>query len=198
MQTFPPTPQSPNPFGPSGSMMPVSARKPWWSKTWFKILIGLFVMCVLGCAGFFGVIIYYSATGPDPWVVPGNQISSDIMQRIRALDLLEPDERIDFFYSGALRNLEDDLCLVTDRHVILYSRDWDEPELIIPIEDIVDTSATYSTSWFEDSILTLTLRDGSVTTVAASMQRGGDKLMFKDIQGKIRQATSRTDQGDGG
>ena len=52
---------------------------------------------------------------------------------VRFRCLLQEEEQIRYFYSDALYDIKDSLYFVTDRNLVLYSTDWEEPQIIIPL-----------------------------------------------------------------
>ena len=108
------------------------------------------------------------------------------MAQIRKLDLLEPGEQIQYFYSDALLNIEEGMYFLTDRKVVIYSRSFDDPAIIIPFSEIVDVEVTFSDSWFEDSVITMTLADDTYNWFPVSSEGGGDKKVYETLKKRCK------------
>ena len=80
--------------------------------------------------------LYVGTVGPDTKVLSGRQVPARFLAQIRELDLLEPNEQIQYFYSDALVNIEDGFYLLTDRKVVVYSRTYEEPAVLVPFCEI--------------------------------------------------------------
>ncbi len=132
----------------------------------------------------FGTCIYVGVRGPDTRVLPGRQVPARFMAQIRRLDLLDPGEQIQYFYSDALLNIEEGMYFLTDHKVVIYSRSFDDPTVIIPFSEVADVEATFSDSWFEDSIITLRLADDTYTWFPVSSEGGGDKKVYETLKKK--------------
>ena len=169
---------------PAGSLFPQPPARPPQpprsSSTVKWLVIGAIVLGVPVFA-LCTAATYVVTFGPDTKVLPGRQVPARFLAEIRRLELLEPGEQIQYFYSDALVNVENGLYLLTDRRVILYSSDLDEPAIHIPFSDISDVEIDYSGSWVDDSLITLTLVDDSVVFFPVSMEGGGDKKLYEAL-----------------
>lgn len=135
-----------------------------------------------------GMCMYVGMVGPDTKVLPGRQLPARFLAQIRELNVLEPDEQIQFFYSDALINIEEGFYLVTDRKLVVYSRAFDEPAILVPFSDIEEIEGDFSDSWFVDSAVTVTLTDGTYVSFPASAEAGGDRMMYEALKKKLDQA----------
>ncbi len=140
------------------------------------------VITVVVCGG----IIYVFSKSPDTRVLPGRQIPTRFVEQIDKLAVLEDGEQIQFFYSDAVTDIADGFYLVTDRAVIIYSNQFDEPTIRVPFEEIVDIEADFSDSWFMDSTITLSLADGSLASFPVSSEGGGDKQVYDALKKKLQ------------
>ena len=73
---------------------------------------------------------------PDTAVYMGRQVPERFMTTIRSLGLLKEGEQIRYFYSDALFDINAGLYFVTDRNLVLYSSEWEDPEIIVPFDSI--------------------------------------------------------------
>lgn len=171
-----------SPADPYQSVQPVAQPPPRRGmSTFVKCLIGVAIAGALGVVALIVVFVYVGNMGPATQVLGGRQVPARFIEQIKKLDVLEPDEKIAFFYSDALLNIEDGFYLLTDRHVVIYSHEYEEPALVIPFSEIAETSVDYSDSWVEDTLITLVLKDGSVASFPASTEGGGDKRMYNAL-----------------
>ncbi len=148
-------------------------------KLWLWVLGGLFS---LGGVALLGGLVYIGSVSPDTAVIPGAQVPERFMTQIRGLSLLEPGERLLFFYSDALIDLEEGCYLLTDRKVVVYRKEYANPKVIVPISQIKDMDATWSDSFWEDSQITLTLADDSQVWFPLSSEKGGDKAFVDTLK----------------
>ena len=145
------------------------------------LVIGAIVVG-LGVLALFATCMYIGVAGPSTKVLPGRQVPRRYVEKIRELDLLESDEQIQYFYSDALMNIEEGFYLLTDRKVVVYSRTFEEPAIIVPFGDIFEVEGDFSDDWLTDSLITLTLKDGTDVTFPASMEGGGDRRMYDALK----------------
>ena len=125
-----------------------------------------------------GLLAYAFIVGPDIEVVPGAQVPQRFLSKIRALDLLEPGERVRFFYSDAFINIEEGFYLFTDRKVIVYKKEYEQPAVVVPFSEIKDIDINFAESTWEDSQVYLTLADESVVSFPVSSEAGGEKRFY--------------------
>lgn len=144
------------------------------------------------CVAIGAVCMYIGAMSPDAKVLSGRQVPARFVRQIRDLGVLQADEQIEYFYSDALTNIENGFYLLTDRKVVVYSREFEEPAIIVPFEDIVDAEAEYSDTWLEDGTIVLTLSDGTSVSFPVSSQGGGDRRMFSALKKKAGLSDGKT------
>jgi hypothetical protein len=144
---------------------------------------------ILGCASLLGAIVIamviVSSIGPDIAVYTGHQMPKRFMETIRSLNLLEEYEQIRFFYSDAMIDIKNGLYFVTDKNLVLYSRGWEEPETIIPFDQIASLDVRYDDSLVEDTIVFVTTRSGMLIYFPVSSVRGLDKKFVEAIREKL-------------
>ena len=147
---------------------------------WLWILGGsvTFVVVVL-----LSLVMYVGIVGPGTEVAPGAQVPERFLSTIRALDLLEPGEQVKFFYSDALVNIEDGFYLFTERKVVVYKSEYEQPALILPFAEIKDMDIEFSGSTWEDSQVYLKLADDGVVSFPVSSEGGGDKRFYEALKG---------------
>lgn len=140
----------------------------------------------IGCASLVGItiiaLIVIGSIGPETSVYTGRQIPKRFMKTIRSLDLLTEGEQIRYLYSDAILDIKDGLYFVTDKNLILYSSSWDEPETIIPFDQIESLDAQYDDSFWEDTYVFVTTSSGMEVVFPVSSEKGLDKKFVGYIQ----------------
>ena len=104
--------------------------------------------------------------------------------------VLEPGERVLYYYSQGLVSFADDGNILTDRRVISYWRDEVSGEFSIEsarFSEIADTEVKQG-SWLEDTALTVTRDDGTAFLLVLSVESEGDKLFLGRLDGELRMA----------
>ena len=152
---------------------------------WLVIGAIVFGLAILSL---FATCIYIGMAGPATKVLPGRQVPARFLEQIRKLNLLEPDEQIQYFYSDSLLNIEGGFYLLTDRKVVVYSRTFDEPAILVPFSNIVEVEAEFSDDWLDDSWITITLNDGTFVSFPASAEAGGDRKMYQALKKRVEPA----------
>jgi len=175
---------SPLGFGSSQEVAPQTRSSHSSSILKWLLICGIAIGSVI--LALFGTCVYIGVQSPDTRVLPGRQVPARFMAQIRKLDLLEPGEQIQYFYSDALLNIEEGMYFLTDRKVVIYSRSFDDPAIIIPFSEIVDVEVTFSDSWFEDSVITMTLADDTYNWFPVSSEGGGDKKVYETLKKRCK------------
>ncbi len=150
---------------------------------------GLLLLLVIGTISYIGYM------APSTRVLPGRQIPARHAARINGLVPLDPDERIQFFYSDALIDIADGFYMLTDRRLVIYSSAYEEPQVTIPFSAISDIDAEFSETWIDDSLIWVFLDDDSYLAFPASPEGGGDRRMFALLRQSVEAAA---DDGPGG
>ena len=70
-----------------------------------------------------GTCAYFLVVTPADRVITGPQIPSEYIAQIRALGILDPDERIDFFFSDGWWNIEEGFYYSDTDHLNRYYSD---------------------------------------------------------------------------
>ena len=131
-----------------------------------------------------GTCFYFLAVTPEDRVITGPQIPSEYIAQIRALGILDPDERIDFFSSDGWWNIEEGFYLLTDRNVVIYSRAAEVPAILVPFNQIIDIEAEFSSTWTSDTWITLTLTNATYVSFPISAEAGGDRRMYDALKSR--------------
>ncbi|MDI1451594.1 hypothetical protein [Polyangium sp. 6x1] len=152
-------------------------------KGWPLPLILLAGVLFASCGGTVGFVMYVGTVGPDTKVYASNEIPRRFLDQVRSHGLLEPDETIKFFYSDALTDIDDGFYFVSDRKVVVYIEEaGDKPATIVPFAKIADAELHREDSFLTDSIITLTLDDGTTVGFPVSNELGRNEKFFDAIK----------------
>jgi hypothetical protein len=139
----------------------------------------------LAIAVSFVVLVVLASIGPDTSIYTGNRLPSRFFTTIRSLNLLKEGEQIKFFYSDALFDIKTGLYFVTGSNLVLYSSEWDDPEIIIPIDQITSVDVEYDDSFLDDSWVHVTTDSGAEVAFPLSSEKGLDKRFVKAIKENV-------------
>lgn len=148
----------------------------------FWIILG----CVIGLpiTLFLVFITYIGVVGPDTKIVTGQRIKHAHKRTIQDLQLLEKDEKIEYFYSDALTDVKDGMYMITNKHLILYSDFLEPPKNIIPFVAIKEVDLERHLGFFEDSEITVSLYNGLEFYFPLSTELSGDKRFTQRLKEK--------------
>jgi hypothetical protein len=187
-----PPPQYPGSGGPVYQQPPPPPPASGGGSKLLLILLGTVVgICALSCVGGLGGMMFLSERGLDTAVIPGGQIRAHHMAQIRSAGLLQPGEEILHFYSPTIINVGGGAYFVTDRHLVLYNKQWSKPRHIISFDRITGIEVDRSSSFFIDSAFTVQLDDGTVHTFPVSAQNSGDLRAIEDRAPNLESPTVR-------
>ncbi len=131
--------------------------------------------------GLIGVIILGSLV-PETYIYLGHQVPKKYLSEIRSLGLLSEDEKIKYFYTDAAFDIKEGLYFVTDRNLVLYCKEWEEPNIVIDFKKIIKVEAEYDDSFFNDSIIYVETQSGLEVEFPLSSERGRDKDFVEIIR----------------
>lgn len=170
--------QPPNPFN-AGPGFPQQAPPAAKSNKllWFALGgIGLFV--VLPCIGCIGLVGYMGIVGPETSVYVGNQVPDRFVKTLNARGALEEGETILYFYSDAMTDISNSFSLVSDQKVAVCV---EGVLTIVQFDEIAETELIRDESFFEDSVLTLDLKNGQAVSFPVSSEYGRDERFHEAI-----------------
>ena len=156
-----------------------------------KFLIVLGVMAVLLVVGAVVFFWYVGTYGPATRVAPGRQVARQHVETLREIGLLEEGETLQWFYSDALLDIKGGAYIATDRKLAAYNSQWAEPAVVAPYDRITDLSMTDGEGMFFDSVLEVTLDDGTAITIPLATEGGGDRSFYEFAQRKQKDAEAR-------
>ena len=145
-------------------------------------------------------ILFYGAgteTGffPKDSVVRGDQLASRDVKYLQRAGVVEPGDRIAFFYSDAMWSMRNDGNGISQRHVFSYWKDEDDHLQIeqVDFDKIDDIAVHWSTSAFENTIVEVYRRDRSKVVLYLSHQGWKDKTFVKELKARVKKANRTSD-----
>ena len=130
-------------------------------------------------AGAGSVLLVLAAFGllaPPAHVLRGDEVPGRFERPLREAGILEPGERIEYFYSASLFSVLDDGNLLTDRRAISY--ETVEGELSVwsaAFADVRRVSPQYAESWLDDTVVRVETADGGWFLRLLSNDEGLDR-----------------------
>ena len=155
--------------------------------------LGLIGAAIIGAAII--ALFVVGSRGPDISVYAGRQVPKKFMTTIRSLDLLMEDEQIRYFYSDALLDIKAGFYFVTANKLVLYSSEWEEPEIVIPLDQIATLDADYDESFWEDTTVHIITHSGAAYSFPVSSEKGLDKKFVAAIEEKLTVEQDAADRG---
>jgi len=156
------------------------------ARLWLWILLGVGAFTVLLCGGAVLALVYAVARGPETSVYTGNQVPRRYVEAIREVGALNDGETILYFYSDALADVRDGFYFVSDEKVAVYSQTAaGSPLTAVPFDQIADLQLFRNESFFEDSQITLELKDGTPVSFPVSSEYDKDQEFFDAIAQRV-------------
>ena len=150
----------------------------WWILGGFAALIFLF------CGGIFASLLYVGTVGPETSVYTGNRVPDRFVSTMEDVGALDPDETILFFYSDALTDIRDGFYFVSDKRVVIYIQGTASPVTSISFDQITEAEIYRDESFFEDSQILLTTREGQFHAFPVSSEYDRDQKFFEAIESR--------------
>ena len=136
------------------------------------------------------ILICIGANSPETYIYTGNEIPSKYRRQLNELSLIESDESIIYMYSDALFDIKEGVYILTNKHLIIYLEEWEDPRTIIEFEEIDFLDIEYDNSFFNDSFISVETDYGMTIEFPVSSERGRDRDFFKYLQKKVIDAHS--------
>ncbi|MFK5856211.1 MAG: hypothetical protein QM503_08785 [Bacteroidota bacterium] len=137
----------------------------------YYIGISLGSLIILGI----GSLMVIGSLSPEIEVIPGKQVNKKYLNFVWEQGIVDRSEDIQYWYSDAIIDFKAGFYLFTNRKVVVYCKEWEDPAIIIPYSQIVDIEFEQDPSFFVDSRITLILIDSSTVYFPVSSDNGGDK-----------------------
>ncbi len=117
-------------------------------------------------------------------VVAGNRVLAHNIKFMQRKGILNPDDHLIYFYSGAIFNIQNDGNGLTDRHVFSY---WKDENDIFNYEtanfdEIKEIKTYWSNSWDEDSTIDIIRKDDSKFMLYLSNGNKMDKVFVAALK----------------
>jgi len=165
--------------------MPPQPPKQDSSRKWLWVLgLCIGIPCLMGTLGFVGCMgyaVYVGNAGPETMAVTGSRVKRPHLEKIKALGLLEEGEKILWFYSDAMVDPTEGMYFCTDRKVVVYGSQYDNSQPTFPYDTITDAVLSPGQGFLVDSMITITLDDGSEVAFPVSTEAGGDAQFHEAI-----------------
>ncbi len=128
-----------------------------------------------------------AAFAPPTRALRDSEIPSRYQTALLEAGVLEPDERIQFFYSAGFFSILEDGNLLTQRRVISY--ETADGELLVassPYPEIQELDVAYSDSFLEDTIITISTTSGTEFILLVSTEDGRDKEFVSELERRLQ------------
>ena len=116
---------------------------------------------------------------PETYVYLGRQVPKKYKTEIKDLGLLDNNEELKYFYTDGFFDIKEGLYFVTDQKLVVYCKDWDEPETIIEFHEVTKLEVEYDDSFVEDSYITLETIHGLELSFPVSSEKKRDKAFYE-------------------
>ena len=157
----------------------VDSRVGWGVGSVAALVLGSLITALAVAASF----------APPTRALEGAEIPESYQATLLEAGILQPDERMVFFYSMGLFSILEDGNLLTDRRVVSY--ETLEGELLVasaPYEEVEEVDARFSESVFEDTLISVSTLHGEQFVLIVSAEDGGDRRFVAEL----RRRTGRT------
>jgi hypothetical protein len=125
-------------------------------------------------------------------VYVANEVPAKYLKTVKDLGLVEEGEQIKFLYSDAMTDIKEGVYVVTDRKVATYVSGAAQPLTKVAFTDIAEVEMDDGSGMFEDSSITLTLKDDSVVSFPLSTESKRDKQVLEAIRKAVQSNKSAT------
>lgn len=101
-----------------------------------------------------GLIVFYftlASFGPSLEVVTGAQLPKRYIKIIHKLNLIDENEKIRLFYSDVIFNIKNGMYFTTEDKLILYSKKWNQPKIIVQLNDIIEVQSNLQGDFWDDA-----------------------------------------------
>ena len=150
------------------------------------IVVGFFAFLAIAAIVALGLALEMNLI-PDSAAAEGSKLSSRAREKIAEVVTLNDGEEIEWFYSAAMFDFQEDGNIVTDQRLISYY--MEEGELYLSFtyyQDITGIDVTMSESWIEDTIITVQHDDSELDYgIWFSAEDGHDEEIVELIRGRI-------------
>jgi len=143
----------------------------------FYIGVGILSLTIMA----FGCFIIIGAFAPETEVIPGKMLKNKYSDFVREQRLIEAGDEIIYWYSNGLLDFKSGFYFFTREKVVVYSKDWEDPAIVVPFNIIDDIYLKRSNSFLEESLIVLMLNDNTEVWVPVSNEKDGDMRFHKTL-----------------
>jgi hypothetical protein len=122
---------------------------------------------------------------PSTMVLPGDMLWERDLAYLRTQEILGEEEEILFFYSAAITSISEDGQFISNQYVTSYQVDPGDGELYMSYAaygDIEDIDVVWATSLLEDTVVTISTKEGDEFELWLSEESGGDKKFVAELK----------------
>ncbi|MCR9245944.1 MAG: hypothetical protein NXI31_13000 [bacterium] len=183
----PPLPTGETPAAPEPVERPRATAK---KRSFWRSPLGVLAALAIGVFGLaflavvaFGVMIELRYL-PGTEAVAGDKVRDHVVELLRENGVLEPGEKVQFFYSAGLFSFLEHGSVVTDRRAITYGQyEGDEVEIwAVAFDEIESVTVEWSESMFEDSVITIVSKDEWELPLYVSTEDDGDHEFHRVLE----------------
>jgi hypothetical protein len=124
--------------------------------------------------------------GPETYVYTENRIPKRFLKEIKNLELIEDSEQVKYFYSDGFVKIEEGMYFITNKKIVLYSKDWPEPAEFIAFDEITNVEVEYNDGWMDDSWVYISSEEFDYDFPLSS-ERKGDKKFVEYLQSQLKE-----------
>jgi hypothetical protein len=138
--------------------------------------------------GIFFSLVILGSSGPSTRALRDAEIPPSYGESLEEAGILEPGERIQFFYSAGLFSILEDGNLLTDTRVVSY--ETLDGELYVAsslYSEVGKFDVVYSDNYFADTVITIMPSTGDEFFLIVSSEEGRDKDFVSALQGYVSQ-----------
>ena len=146
----------------------------WYHYALYAIVLPLLTVTILGEINYL----------PSTAVVEGTKLWNKDIEYLQRENILAEEEQILFFYSGGIFSISDDGQFLSQAYVTSYERDPEDDTLYvgyIAYEDIENVDVTWSESFLEDTVVTVTNQEDEDLILYLSAEGGGDHAFVDEL-----------------
>ena len=116
-------------------------------------------------------------------VVSGNKVLSHNIKFMQRKGIMDTNDNLIYFYSGAFLNIHDDGNGITDRHVFSYWKDdnGDFNYETARFDEIKDIKTTFAKSWGDDTVIDIIKNDDTKFLLFISSTSKKDRLFVNAL-----------------
>ncbi len=153
---------------------------------------GAWSYAALAAGGILAGLAMADLLGPSTRALRDSEIPSSYETTLVQADVLEPDEQIQFFYSGGFFSILEDGNLLTDKRVVSY--ETVDGELYVAsakYPEIRELDVQYSESFLDDTVITISTLSDDEFVLIVSAEDGRDKEFVSDLESRLSASRSR-------